>query len=82
MLGVGALLAIIAAGVAGAVTQPAGKKLNAIAERLAESGGSAPPPAATVDEIAALQARSSRGLTIMSILLLLSAAAMSVARYL
>jgi uncharacterized membrane protein len=80
MLGLGALLAIAAAGVMGAVSQPAGRKLAA----LAVDGGSARGTAASdlSAEVAALQARIGRGLTIASVLLLLSATTMAIARYL
>lgn len=75
---VGAVLAIAAAGVGGAIAQPAGRKLAAIGQR----AGSSPPAGNVQAEVAALQARLSRGLNIMAILLLLSAATMAVARYL
>jgi hypothetical protein len=74
---IGAVLAIAAAGVGGAMAQPAGRKLGAIAQR---SGG-APPSPETLAEMRRLQARVGRALSIMSILLLLSAATMAVARY-
>ena len=74
---VGAVLSIAAAGVGGAVAQPTGRKLGAIAERSAGK----PPSAETVEESRALQARLARAVSIMSVLLLLSAAAMAVARY-
>jgi hypothetical protein len=82
MLGLGALLAIAAAGVMGAMSQPAGRKLAALAERV--DGGSARGTAASdlSAEVAALQARIGRGLTIASVLLLLSATTMAIARYL
>ena len=75
---VGAVLAIAAAGVGGAMVQPAGRKLGAIAQR----AGSGPPAADARGEVAALQARVGRGVNIMAVLLLLSAAAMAAARYL
>ena len=74
---VGAVLAIAAAGVGGAMAQPAGRKLGALAQRFA--GG--PPAADALAEMQALQARIGRALSIMSVLLLLSAAAMAAARY-
>jgi uncharacterized membrane protein len=82
-LSIGALLAIAAAGVDGAVGRPTGKKLGALAQRLQEaqrSGG--PPPADLVAEAAPLQAKMSRALVIMSWLLVLSASTMAIARYL
>jgi hypothetical protein len=75
---VGAALAIAAAGVGGAMAQPAGRKLGALAQRL---GSGAPPSGDTMAEMQALQARIGRALAIMSTLLVLSAAAMAVARY-
>jgi len=81
-LGIGALLAVAAAGVGGAIGKPTGRKLGAIAQRMQEaqrSGGS--PPANLVAEAKPLQDKMARALTIMSVLLLLSAATMAVARY-
>jgi len=74
---VSAVLSIAAAGVSSAVAQPTGRKLSAIAERSADK----PPSPETVEEARALQARLARAVSIMSVLLLLSAAAMAVARY-
>ncbi|HET7201158.1 MAG TPA: hypothetical protein VFI80_10150 [Burkholderiales bacterium] len=79
VLGLGAVLAIAAAGVMGAISQPAGRKLAALGQRLEE--GSVTTASATT-EAEALQARISRGLTIASVLLLLSATTMAIARYL
>lgn len=82
-LGLGALLAIVAAGVMGAMSQPSGRKLAALAQRYddaAASGTGVPSDVATAVE--ALQARIGRGLTIASVLLLLSATTMAIARYL
>jgi hypothetical protein len=79
VLGLGAVLAIAAAGVMGAMTQPAGRKLAALGERMDEATGSA---TALRTEAEALQARISRGLTIASVLLLLSATTMAIGRYL
>ena len=78
MLVVGAVLSIAAAGVGGAVAQPTGKKLGAIAQRAA----GVPPSPESLEEARALQARLGRAVSIMAILLLLSAATMAVARYL
>ena len=81
-LSIGALLAIIAAGVDGAMGRPTSKKLGAIAQRLQETQrGGGPPPADLVAETAPLQAKLARALTIMSWLLLLSATTMAIARY-
>lgn len=82
-LGVGALLAVAAAGVGGAVGRPTGRKLGEIARRMQEAqrvGG--PPPPELVAEAQPLQEKLSRALTIMSWLLVLSATTMAIARYL
>jgi uncharacterized membrane protein len=82
-LGVGALLAIAAAGVDGAMGRPTARKLGALAERMREAqraGGA--PPTDLVAEAQPLQAKLSRALTIMSWLLVLSATTMAIARYL
>lgn len=82
-LGVGALLAIIAAGVGGAMAQPTGRKLGAIARRMneAQRGGGA-PPADLAAEAEPLRRKMARAFTIMAWLLLLSATTMAIARYL
>ena len=77
VLGLGAILAIAAAGVMGAMTQRAGRQLADLAEG---SGGT--PPGRDAVEADALQARLRRGLAITNVLLLLSATTMAVARYL
>lgn len=73
----GAVLAIAAAGVAGAMVKPASQKLGEMAQRFA----GAPPAPEALEEMRGLQQRVGRGLSIMSLLLLLSAATMAVARY-
>jgi uncharacterized membrane protein len=81
-LGLGALLAIAAAGVGGAIGKSTGQKLGAIAQRMQEAqraGG--PAPADLVAEAQPLQQKMARALTIMSILLVLSATTMAIARY-
>jgi uncharacterized membrane protein len=81
-LSIGALLAIIAAGIDGAMSRPTAKKLGAIAVHMQEtqrSGGA--PPADLVAQTAPLQAKLARALTIMAWLLLLSATTMAIARY-
>lgn len=82
-LSIGALLAIIAAGVDGAMGRPTARKLGAITQRMQETqrGGGA-PAADLVAQTAPLQAKLARTLTIMAWLLLLSATTMAVARYL
>ena len=82
-LSVGALLAIIAAGVDGAVSKPTGKKLGELAQRMQEAQrGGGQPPADLVAQAAPLQAKLARTLVLMSWLLLLSATTMAIARYL
>lgn len=80
--GLGALAAIAAVGVMGAMSQPAGRKLAALADRLEEGQQTGNTPADLATAASALQDRVSRGLTIASVLLLLSAATMAIARYL
>jgi uncharacterized membrane protein len=82
-LGLGALFAIAAAGVGGAMGKPTGRTLGAIALRMQEAqrtGGA--PPADLVAEARPLQVKMARALTIMSVLLVLSATTMAIARYL
>ena len=81
-LSIGALLAIIAAGVDGAMGRPAAKKLGEIAQRMQETqrgGGAA--SADLVSQTAPLQAKLAGALTITAWLLLLSATTMAIARY-
>ena len=82
-LGVGALSAIVAAGVGGVVSQPAGRKLGQLGQRMqqAQAAGERPSPA-QLAEMEALQARIARALVAITALLVLSAAAMATARYL
>jgi uncharacterized membrane protein len=82
MLSIGALLAIAAAGVSGAMSKPASTKLGELAQRMddAQRGGAA-PSADLVAQAAPLQAKLARALNIMSWLLVLSAATMAIARY-
>jgi len=79
----GALLAIAASGVSGAMAQPAGRKLGVLAERMraAQQSGSA-PPANLAAEAEPLQRKLARALTIASWLLVFSATTMAIARYL
>lgn len=81
-LGLGALFAIAAAGVGGAMVKPTGRRLGDIAQRMQDAlrGGGAPPPA-LVAEAQPLQQKMQRALTIMSVLLVLSATTMAIARY-
>jgi uncharacterized membrane protein len=81
-LAVGALLAIAAAGVGGAMARPAGRQLGEIARRMQDTprtGGA--PPADLVAQAQPLQRKMARALTIMSVLLVLSATTMAIARY-
>ena len=80
-LALGALFAIAAAGVGGAMARPAGRQLGEIARRMQERGGGA-PPADLAAQAKPLQQKMARALTIMSVLLVLSATAMAIARYL
>jgi uncharacterized membrane protein len=79
VLGLGAILAIAAAGVMGAMTQRAGRQLADLAEG---NRATATPSGGGSVEADALQARLSRGLAITNVLLLLSATTMAIARYL
>jgi len=81
-LGIGALLAIVAAGVDGAMSRPSGRKLGELAQRMQEAPRGGSPPADLVAQAAPLQAKLRRALSIMSWLLVLSAATMAIARYL
>jgi uncharacterized membrane protein len=81
-LALGALLAIAAAGVGGAMGKPTGRKLGEIAQRMQEaqrSGGAS--PASLAAEAEPLQRKMQSALTIMSVLLVLSATTMAIARY-
>ena len=75
-------LLLLAACGSGAIGKPTGAKLGAIARRMQEAqraGG--PPPADLVAEAQPLQQKMARALTTMSVLLLLSATTMAIARY-
>ena len=80
--GLGALFAIVAAGVGGAMVKPTGRKLGDIAQRMQEAlRGGGGPPASLVAEAQPLQRKMQRALTIMSVLLVLSATTMAIGRY-
>jgi uncharacterized membrane protein len=82
-LALGGLFAIAAAGVGGAMIKPTGRKLGEIAERMQQPlRGGGGPPADLVAEAQPLQRKMQRALTIMSVLLVLSATTMAIARYL
>jgi uncharacterized membrane protein len=82
-LALGGLFAIAAAGVGGAMIKPTGRKLGEIAERMQQAlRGGGGPPADLVAEAQPLQRKMQRALTIMSVLLVLSATTMAIARYL
>jgi len=80
-LSVGALLAIVAAGVDGAMGRRTARKLGELAQQMQQRGGGV-PPADLVAQTAPLQDKLARALTITAWLLVLSASAMAVARYL
>jgi len=77
--GLGALLAIAGTGFGTAVNAPAARELGAIMARAQAAG--APPSAADLATVQRLQARLAFGARASAVLLLLAAAAMSVARY-
>ncbi|MFL5615550.1 MAG: hypothetical protein ACJ796_17910 [Gemmatimonadaceae bacterium] len=81
-LSIGALLAIIAAGVGGAMAKPTGRKLGLVAQRMREAqrAGGLPSPE-LLAEAEPLQRKMSLAFAIMTVLLLLSAATMAIARY-
>jgi uncharacterized membrane protein len=79
VLGLGALFALGAAGVGGALIQPTTRRLAALGQQAQSAGG--PPSGATQEEMKGLQARLARGLSVVLTLLVLAAAAMAVARY-
>jgi uncharacterized membrane protein len=72
VFGLGAVMAIAAAGVGMSVNNPAGRRLAELA---------APIQAEEAAQIAALQTRLNRGTTVVAVLLLLATLAMAVARY-
>ena len=82
VLGVGAILSIVAAGVAGAVSSPTSRKLRALSEQLqvAQRGGGA-PPAEMVAELTRLRDKMSRAQSAIAALLILAASTMAIARY-
>jgi hypothetical protein len=77
--GLGALLAIAGTGFGTAVNAPAARELGAIMARAQAAG--APPSDADLAVVQRLQARLAWGAQASAVLLLLAAAAMSVARY-
>jgi uncharacterized membrane protein len=76
--GLGAVLAIAATGFHSAVIAPAARELAAIMARADAAGG---PPSSDLATVQRLQARLAWGARTWAVLLLLAAAAMSVARY-
>jgi hypothetical protein len=76
--GLGAVLAIAATGFHSAVIAPAARELAAIVARTDAAGG---PPSSDLATVQRLQARLAWGARTWAVLLLLAAAAMSVARY-
>jgi hypothetical protein len=77
--GLGAVLAIAGTGFHAAVIAPAARELGAIMARAHAAGG--PPSASDLTTVQRLQARLAWGARTWAVLLLLAAAAMSVARY-
>jgi len=77
--GLGAVLAIAGIGVGSAVNVPAARELGALMARAQAAGG--PPAPADLAVAQRLQARLATGARASAVLLLLAAAAMSVARY-
>ena len=80
VLGVGAVAAIIAAGIGTGVTGKIGKKMMALGEQIQASGG--PPSDAQKAEMEALQGRMQGAFRIVAVLLLIAIATMASARYL
>ena len=80
VLGVGAVAAIIAAGVGTGVTGKIGKKMMALGGQIQASGG--PPSDAQKAEMDALQGRMQGAFRIVAILLLIAIVTMASARYL
>jgi uncharacterized membrane protein len=79
VFGLGAVMAIAAAGVGMGVNTPTGRRLAQVAGPIqAERRAPTPEEAA---QIAALQARLNRATNVVAVLLLLAAVAMAVARY-
>jgi len=75
----GALSAILALVVGLAVNAPTAKKLGAVAAQVHAKGG--PPTPEQASEMQALQRRLGTALQVVMVLLLLTTAAMAVARY-
>lgn len=78
--GVGAVLAILAAVLGGAVARPTGLQLAALGEQVRASGG--PPSPAQAEEVERLQRRAARTMLVVTTLLVLAATLMATARYL
>lgn len=80
VLGLGAVIAVIALGIGGGVAGRSAQKMVKIASQIRDSG--APPTNAQRAEIAALQARQAWALRTVGALLTVTVATMAVARYL
>jgi hypothetical protein len=78
--GVGAVLAILAAVLGGAVARPTGLRLAAIGQQIHASGG--PPSPTQAAEMERLQRRAARTMVVVTTLLVAAATAMATARYL
>jgi hypothetical protein len=80
ILGVGAVAAIIAAGIGTGYTGKIGKKMLELGGAIQASGG--PPSDAQKAEMSGLQGKMQSAFRIVAILLLIAVAAMASARYL
>jgi len=78
-LGVGAIAALIAAGIGSGVAAPAGRRLQTLSSRMATATGA--PSADSLAEIARAQATLGRASVASAVLLTIAAAAMATARY-
>jgi len=81
-LGAGGLLALVAAILAGIRIVPSGRRLGEIGARLQQAGGGAAPAASDLAEMQRLQSRIFGTTRVVAGLLVLTASAMAVARYL
>lgn len=79
VLGIGAVLAIVAGGIGGGVAGRSGQQMVQLAAQIKESG--TPPTDAQRAEIAALQARQAWALRTAGALLTITVATMAIARY-
>jgi hypothetical protein len=78
-LGVGAVAGLITLGIAVAIVSPAGAKMMKLGSAVQAGGG--PPTAAQASEMAALQNRAAFGTRLGAAFMLITVAAMAIARY-